>query len=120
VDPGFPGVRDHDLWMRVKRLDASLKQVPAVEVIVRGELEQLAGGLPHHKLLVPAQSDVGGLAKVPDPRILLRVALANGGRAISGGVIRNDELEVLIGLTKQGLKGPGEELLAVVDREPDR
>src|SRR6266481_4039562 len=40
VDDGVPCVRQHDLRVSVQRLDAALEQIPAVEIIGCGPLEE--------------------------------------------------------------------------------
>ena len=82
----------------------SFEQVAGVEVVMRRVFEQFAPGLLDHEIVIRGGADVVRLADVADPGILLRVAAADVSGAIGRGVVRNDQLEVLVTLAEQGLK----------------
>jgi len=112
-------VSQDDLRVLVERRNAALDQVARVQVVVGGPLEQLAPGLLDQDVMIRRASDVARLPDVPDPRVLLRVATADIRGPVRRGVVRNDQLEVLIGLPEQSVERFGQVLLAVIDRKPD-
>jgi hypothetical protein len=71
------------------------------------------------EVVVRSEADVARLTDVADPGILLFIATADVGGAVGRGVVRNDQLEILVALAEQGLELLGEVVLAVVDRKPD-
>ena len=66
VDDRLAGVREDHVGPLVQRLDAAPQQVAAVEVVVRGPLEQLAAALVEHTVVVRRGADVPGQPEVPD------------------------------------------------------
>ena len=117
IDHCRPGVSEHDMRVLVERFDAPLEQVAGVEVVVGGPLEQLPPGLPDDEVVVRGEADVPRLPDKADPGVLLRVATADVDGAVGRGVVRNDQLEVLVALAEQGIERLGEVVLAVVNRE---
>src|ERR1700730_6036766 len=69
--------------------------------------------------MVRGEADVARLAEIADPGVLLPVATADVGSAVGRGVVRNDQLEILVALAKQSLQRLGEVVRAVVDRKSD-
>src|SRR6185369_8677486 len=90
-----------------------------VQVIRGRPLEEFAARLPENEIVVRRETNVALVADVPDPGVLLQVAAADAGGAIGRGVVRDNQLEVLVALTEQGFDGLGEVVLAVVDGKPD-
>ncbi len=82
-------------------------------------LEQLPPGLLEDEVVVRGEADVPRLPDIADPGVLLPVAAADVGGAVGRGVVRDDQLEILVALAKQGIEGLGEVVLAVVNRKPD-
>jgi hypothetical protein len=119
IDLRRPAVSEHDLRILVERVDAALKEVAGVQVVVRRPLEQLTPRLLGDEVVVGGKPDVPRLAEIAHPGILLLVATADVPGAIGRGVIRNDQLEISEGLAKQGLDRLADVLLAVVHRKAD-
>ena len=119
VDDRLPGVRQYDARVLIERVNAALEQVAAVQVIGGRPLEVLSARLLHHEVVVRRKADIPGLADVANPGILLPVTAADVRGAVGRGVIRDDQLEILIALPQQGLDRLGEILLAVIDGKPD-
>src|SRR5262245_38029890 len=119
VDRRFPGVSKNYLRVRVERVDAAPQQVAAVQVVGSRPLEQFAARLLEHEVVVRGEADVARLADVADPGVLLAVATADIGGAVGRGVVRDDQLEILVALAEQGIEGLADVVLAVVHREPD-
>ena len=105
--------------MFIQSIHAALQQVTGIEIIVGGHLEQLAPSLRDDEIVVWLQADVAWLTDIPDPGVPLPVVTANVRGAVGGSVVRNDQLEVLIGLAEQSLQRLGEQVPSVIDRKPE-
>lgn len=119
VDDRLAGVREDHLRPLVQRLHAAPQQVPAVQVVVRCPLEQLAAGLVEDVVVVRRGADVAGQPQVPDARVLRGVPAADVLGPVARGVVGDDQLEVLVGLAEQGVERLGQVLLAVVHGQAD-
>lgn len=119
VDDRLVGVGEDDVGPLVQRVHAAPQQVPGVQVVVRGPLEQLAAALGEHVVVVGRGADVPGEPDVPDARVLRGVPAADVPGPVGRGVVGDDQLEVLVGLAEQGVERLGEVLLAVVDGQAD-
>lgn len=119
VDDGLVGVREDHVRPLVEGLDAAPQQVPGVQVVVRGPLEQLAPALGEHVVVVGRGADVPGQPDVPDARVPRRVLAADVLGPVGRGVVGDDQLEVLVGLSEQRVERLGQVLLAVVHGQAD-
>lgn len=119
VDDGLAGVREDHLRPLVQRRHTTAQQVPGVEVVVRGPLEQLAAALGEHVVVVRRGADVAGQPDVPDARVLRGVPAADVPGAVGRRVVGDHQFEVLVGLPQEGVQRLGQILLAVVDGKAD-
>ena len=103
----------------VERINAVLQQVTSIQVVIGRPLEQLAPGLLDDEVVVRGKSDVARLTNIADPGVLLLVATADVRGAIGRGVIRDDQLKILVALAQQSIKRFGEVVRTVVDRKAD-
>jgi len=101
------GVREHGLGVLVERVYATLQVVARIQVVVRCPLEEFATGGPDEAVVVRDDADVAWLAHVADPGVLCLVVTAYLGGPVSGGVVRDNQLEVLVTLAEQGLDSFG-------------
>ena len=88
----------------VKRVDTVFQEVTGVEIIAGRPLEQFTSSLPNDEVVVGGSTKVARLADVADPGVLLQVAAADSGGVVGRGVVRNDQLEILVALAKQGIR----------------
>ena len=100
VDHRLPGMRQHDVRVFIECLDASLQQIPGVQVVARGPFEEFSPGLPDKEVMVRDPADVARLPDVADARILPRIAVANIRGAVRRPVIRDDQFEVRVALAE--------------------
>ncbi len=121
VDVGASGVREHDARVGVEHGQGLVEELRSVLVVGRRPLD-VAGrrvGQVQDVGEVPRRAAVALLARVADPRVDRREAPGDLLGSVRGGVVADDQLEVAHLLRQQRLDGTGEELLAVVDGQPD-
>src|SRR5580693_6469905 len=100
INPSRPRMRQHDLWISIKRFHAQLQKISGVEIVVRRPLEQFAAGFVQRKIVIRRETDVVWLSEISDSRVLLRVLTADITGLVSRRVIRDNELEIFEALTE--------------------
>jgi hypothetical protein len=65
---------------------------------------QFSTRLLYNIIMIRRGAEVPRLPDITDTRVLLLIATADVGGAVSRGVIGNDQFEVLVSLSKQGFK----------------
>jgi hypothetical protein len=112
-------VAENNVWVFVERRNATSEQVAAVQIVVGGPLEILTAGLAKDEVVVRAETDVAGLANVPDSRILGRISAADLFGLVRRGIVRDNQLKVGETLTEQRIERLCEITLSVVYGKAD-
>ena len=69
---------------------------------MRGPLEQLTPGLPDNEVMIGYKAYVVRLADITNPGVPPFVAMADSRSVVGRSVVRDDQLEIVVTLTKQG------------------
>jgi hypothetical protein len=122
VDDGHVRMAEDNVRVFVERRNATSEQVAAVQVVMGGPLEVLPAGLAKDEVVVRVETDVAGLADVPDSRVLGRISAADLFGPVRRGIVRDDQLKVGKTLPEQCIERLSEITLPVVygkaDTEP--
>jgi len=119
VDHLNVGVTGDERRIGVQDGDTASQIVRSVRVVVRRPFEVFADGQLRRDIEISGGADVPILTVVPDARVAVGIAGADGGRRVGRGVVGEDQLEVPKRLVEERIDGLGEVALAIEHGQPD-
>ena len=113
-------MRQHHVWMLVEQANAGFEIGLPVKVVMRGPFEQRRLRQLKDPVEIGHCPEIVLMAHIAYARIAPHIIVANLLRAVGGGVVADDDLEVAEALRQEALHSLREKHLAVVDGQANR